>query len=200
MTPPWIKICGLTTPDAVEAAVLAGVDAVGFVFHPPSPRDVSPARARALAAGVPRGVLRVAVAARPSQAQVDALVDALEPDVLQADADVLAALHLPPGLETLPVFRTGGAVPLRWPARFVYEGSTSGRGVRADWGAAREHARAGQLILAGGLSPDTVAAAVGAVAPYGVDVSSGVERTPGVKDPARIRAFVEAARAAVESR
>lgn len=200
MSAPWIKICGLTTPDAVEAAVTAGVDAVGFVFHAPSPRDVSPGRARALAEGVPQGVLRVAVTMRPTQALVDALVDALEPDMLQADADALSALRLPPGLATLPVFRTGGAAPATWPVRFVYEGAASGRGLRADWGAARDHARSGQLILAGGLSPDTVAAAIVAVAPFGVDVSSGVERAPGVKDPARIRAFVEAARAAVESR
>jgi phosphoribosylanthranilate isomerase len=200
MSPPWIKLCGLTTPEAVEVACAAGVDAVGFVFHAPSPRNLTPTQARALAAHVSRGVLRVAVTARPSEATVDAIVEALAPDVLQADADVLPTLRLPPGLATLPVFRTGGATPAAWPARFVYEGAASGRGVRADWDAARAHARAGQLILAGGLSPDTVAAAVAAVRPFGVDVSSGVECAPGVKDPARIRAFVEAARAAGESR
>lgn len=200
MSPPWIKVCGLTTPEAVEAACAAGVDAVGFVFHAPSPRNMTPLAARALAARVSPGVLRVAVTARPTQALVDAIVEVLAPDVLQADADVLATLRLPLGLATLPVLRTGGPVPTAWPARFVYEGAASGQGVRADWAAAREHARRGELVLAGGLSPDTVAAAIAAVQPFGVDVSSGVESAPGVKDPARIRAFVEAARAAVESR
>src|SRR5690606_41433927 len=93
----------------------------------------------------------------------------------------------------LPVFRTVPDGPP--PPRLLCEGPVSGRGVRADWTVARALARRTELVLAGGLDPDSVAAAVAAVGPWGVDVSSGVERRRGEKDPALIEAFVARARA-----
>jgi phosphoribosylanthranilate isomerase len=192
----WVKICGLTTPDAVAAAVAAGADAVGFVFHPGSPRHVTAEAARALAAGVPRDRAVVAVTRHPPQALVDEIMAVLRPTHLQTDAADLPALALPHGLETLPVLRTGGARPEEWPERFLYEAPASGAGHLADWDEARLLARRGGLVLAGGLSPANVARAIRTVAPFGVDVSSGVERAPGAKDPALIAEFVAAARAA----
>ncbi|HXQ32053.1 MAG TPA: phosphoribosylanthranilate isomerase [Steroidobacteraceae bacterium] len=192
----WIKICGLTSHAAVRAALDAGVDAVGFVFHADSPRNLTPARAAALASAVPPGVLKVAVTQHPSQALVDAIAKDFAPDVLQSDCSDLAALSLPPGLAGLPVLRSGEQLPATLPARCLYESATSGAGRTADWSAARELAGRTELILGGGLRPENVATAIAKVRPFGVDVSSGVESAPGTKDAARIHAFVAAARAA----
>jgi len=199
MTPLWIKICGLRDTAAIEAAVEAGTDAVGFVFHAASPRHLEPAAARALQAAVPRGVDRVAVFLHPEQALVDAALEAIAPDWVQADADDLEALRLPPGQRVLPVLRSGGAVPASLPARCLYESGRSGAGERADWTAAVGLARRTQLVLAGGLDPSSVADAVRAVQPFGVDVSSGVEKERGVKDAALIREFIRAAREAAQN-
>jgi phosphoribosylanthranilate isomerase len=196
MTTLWIKICGLRTVLDVEAAAEAGADAVGFVFHAPSPRHLEPAAARALQAAVPPGVERVAVFLHPAQALVDAVLEAIAPDWVQADADDLGALRLPRGQRVLPVLRSGGAVPASLPARCLYESGRSGAGERADWTAAAGLARHTQLVLAGGLDPSNVADAVRAVRPFGVDVSSGVERGRGVKDAVLIREFIRAAREA----
>lgn len=196
MSGPWIKICGLTTPEGVAAALEQRVDAVGFVFHAASPRNVTPERALELARDVPRDVLRIAVTMHPTQALVDEIAAVFRPDALQSDVQDFEMLRLPWGMAALPVLRSGGARPAEWPDRFLYEGVRSGTGTKADWDEARRLATTGQLVLAGGLSPANVAQAVAAVRPFGVDVSSGVEREPGVKDPARIREFVRAARAA----
>lgn len=193
---PWIKVCGLTTPEGVAAALEAGVDAVGFVFHAGSPRNVSPADARRLARDVPRHVQRIAVTRRPAQSLVDEIADVFRPDALQSDVADFAHLHLRPGLAALPVLRSGDAPPTQCPERFLYEGARSGAGELADWDEARALAARGELVLAGGLRPDNVAAAIARVRPFGVDVSSGVESAPGRKDAARIREFVEAARRA----
>jgi phosphoribosylanthranilate isomerase len=197
---PWIKICGLTTPEGVAAALAARVDAVGFVFHAASPRHVTPERALELARDVPRDVLRIAVTLHPTQDLVDEIAAVFRPDALQSDAEDFEALRLPRGMASLPVLRSGGASPAEWPDRFLYEGARSGTGTTADWNKARRLASAGQLVLAGGLSPANVADAIAVVRPFGVDVSSGVESAPGVKDPARIREFVRAARAAATER
>jgi phosphoribosylanthranilate isomerase len=194
----WIKICGLTTPDGVRAAVHAGADALGFVFHAASPRNVAPERALELVRDVPRRVLRVAVTLHPAQSLVDEIVATFRPDALQTDADDLERLELPWALQRLPVLRSGGPRPAEWPERLLYEGASSGAGATADWDEARALARGCELVLAGGLRPDNVAAAIATVRPFGVDVSSGVESEPGRKDPARIVEFVTAARAAVE--
>jgi phosphoribosylanthranilate isomerase len=195
---PWIKVCGLTTAEAVAAAVHAGADAVGFVFHAPSPRNVTPDDALRLARDVPRHVLRVAVTLHPSQDLVDEIAAVFRPDALQSDAEDFERLRLPWGMASLPVLRSGGRRPAEWPERFLYEGPRSGTGTLADWDEACVLATRGDLVLAGGLRPENVAAAIGHVRPFGVDVSSGVESAPGRKDAARIREFVEAARRAAE--
>ena len=192
----WIKICGLTSAEAVAAALAAGVDALGFVFHAPSPRHLTPAAAALLARAVPEGVLRVAVTRGPSQADVDAILAGFAADALQADAADLERLRLPAGLARLPVLRSGEALAAPLPRRCLYESADSGRGMTADWGAARALAARTELVLAGGLTAANVAAAIAAVRPFGVDVSSGVESVPGRKDAARIHDFVAAARAA----
>lgn len=191
----WVKVCGLTTPDAVAAAVAAGVNAVGFVFAE-SKRKVTPGRAAELARDVPRSIVRVAVMLHPSQAQLDEVWSQFRPDVLQTDVDDLATLQVPAGLQVTPVFRAGRALPAKLPTRLLFEGPVSGTGETTDWSAAAGLATRTQLILAGGLQPGNVAEAISIARPFGVDVSSGVEARPGVKDPQKIYDFVRNARAA----
>jgi phosphoribosylanthranilate isomerase len=194
----WVKVCGLRTREAIEAAVAAGADAVGFVFHPASPRHLALDEARALASHVPAGVSRVAVFLRPEPATVAEVLQALAPDLVQVDFESIAALGLPASQAVLPVVRDGES-PATLPARLLYEGARSGSGERADWARAAGLARRASLVLAGGLDASNVGDAVRAVRPYGVDVSSGVECARGIKDPGMIRQFVEAARAAERS-
>jgi phosphoribosylanthranilate isomerase len=194
----WVKICGLTTRDAVEAAVAAGADAIGFVFAP-SRRQVTAAQATQLAHGVPRRIPRVAVMLHPTQSQLDEVWSTFRPDVLQTDAGDLQTLRVPLGLGVMPVVRGGGGVALQPKyQRILFEGPVSGVGSTSDWNGAAQLARSTQLVLAGGLNATNVADAIAVVRPYGVDVSSGVEASPGVKDPARIHEFVQRARAAAD--
>ncbi len=131
----------------------------------------------------------------PTQSLLDEVWTILRPDVLQTDAEDLESLLLPAGLAVMPVLRAGHVRSGSLPRRFLFEGLVSGAGETADWNVAAELARQSQLILAGGLNPANVADAVRRVRPFGVDVSSGVEREPGIKDAARIAQFVRAARA-----
>lgn len=191
----WVKVCGLTTSEAVAAAVDAGVDAVGFVFAE-SKRRVTPQRAVELARDVPANITRVAVMLHPSQRELDEVWSQFRPDVLQTDIEDLASLRVPEGLQVMPVVRAGREPPRELPARMLFEGPVSGTGATTDWSAAAQLAARTQLVLAGGLKPSNVAAAIAAARPFGVDVSSGVEAAPGVKDPARIYEFVRNARGA----
>jgi phosphoribosylanthranilate isomerase len=195
----WVKICGLTTREAVEAAVAAGADAVGFVFAP-SKRQVSATQATQLAQGVPRRIPRVAVMLHPTQSQLEEVWSGFRPDVLQTDAEDLRTLRVPMGLTVMPVVRHAARLkPDPQEAghkRILFEGPVSGVGSTSDWQVAAQLARTTQLVLAGGLNATNVADAIAAVRPFGVDVSSGVEASPGVKDPARIHEFVRRARAA----
>ncbi|MCI0425207.1 MAG: hypothetical protein L0Z47_05060, partial [Actinobacteria bacterium] len=124
----------------------------------------------------------------------DVVVDELRPHVIQADHDSLSEIG---DVELLPVYREGG-VPPPLGVRYLYEGRESGRGRSVDWLAAARLAVEGEMILAGGLSPETVTQAIAVVRPFGVDVSSGVEMAPGRKSPERIRSFVAAVRDAEE--
>jgi phosphoribosylanthranilate isomerase len=193
----WIKVCGVASEAALEAAVAAGADALGFVFYAGSPRNLAPARAAELAARVPRSVSRVAVTRHPTQPLIDAIVAGFRPDLLQTDLGDLESLRLPAWLAALPVLRSDAGPSRPLPPRFLFEGAESGRGSPADWSQAAALARRAELVLAGGLNPGNVGAAIEAVRPFGVDVSSGVESSPGVKDAALIHEFVTAARAAV---
>ncbi|MEX0733730.1 MAG: phosphoribosylanthranilate isomerase [Steroidobacteraceae bacterium] len=191
-----VKICGLTTPECVRAAIEAGADAIGFVFHAPSPRNLEPARAAELARDLPVSMLRVAVTLNPDQTLIDAVLSSFTPDIWQSDAADLDAIHLTAGIVRWPVWRSGASTRDALPPRLLFEAQRSGVSAKADWHAAARLARRSELILGGGLDAANVAAAIATVRPFGVDVSSGVERAPGIKDPAMIRAFVAAARAA----
>ena len=194
----FIKICGLRDADAVATALAAGADALGFVFAP-SVRRVTPEQARALAAPARGRVPCVAVMLHPTAAEWTEVLQGFAPDVLQTDAEDFAALQLPASVAALPVYRDALHANLA-PARLLFEGPRSGTGQVADWRAAQALAQRCQLILAGGLSPDNVAAAIAAVRPFGVDVSSGVEDSPGHKSPQRITDFILQARAAFSAR
>jgi phosphoribosylanthranilate isomerase len=196
----WVKICGLTTREAVEAAVAAGADAVGFVFAP-SKRQVNATQAAQLAQGVARRIPRVAVMLHPTQSQLDEVWSVFRPDALQTDVEDLSTLRLPMGLAVMPVIRSGVRLkpdPHQIYPRVLFEGPVSGVGSTSDWHSAAQLARTTQLVLAGGLNATNVADAIAAVRPFGVDVSSGVEASPGIKDPAKIHEFVRRARAASE--
>lgn len=191
----WVKICGLTTAAAVAAASDAGADAIGFVFAP-SKRRVTAEQARLLSQPAPKHMVRVAVMQHPTQALLDEVLATFAPDVLQTDIEDLPTLNVPKHVTVTPVVRASRALPEPLPARLLFEGPVSGTGEVADWQRAAELARATQLILAGGLHAGNVADAIAHVQPYGVDVSSGVECAPGVKDVEKIHSFVRAARAA----
>jgi phosphoribosylanthranilate isomerase len=193
----FIKICGMTSAAAVVAAVECGVDAIGFVFAP-SVRRVTPAQAAEWSQQAPEGLLRVAVTQHPGQSLLDEILAVLEPDVLQTDHEDLADLRMPDELRVLPVVRAGGIAPSALPVRLLFEGPGSGRGKPSDWAIARELALRTQVILAGGLTAANVGAAIAQVRPFGVDVSSGVESAPGVKDARRMAEFVTAVRKAAK--
>lgn len=191
----FVKICGLRDAATVAAAIEAGADAVGFVFAA-SPREVSVQQAAAAAAGVPANVRRVAVMRHPTATAWEAVCHGFAPDVLQTDAEDFAGLDVPAGIEQWPVFREGGEPVADDAVTFVYEGPASGAGETVNWQQAAALSRRRQMILAGGLDAHNVARAIDTVRPWGVDVSSGVESAPGVKDTGRIREFISAARAA----
>ena len=191
--PIWVKICGMTSAIAVNTAIKAGVDAVGFVFAP-SKRQVTAQQAREYAAGVPSHVARVAVMLHPSQQQVNDVLKVFKPDVLQTDWEDLSGLTLPSSLQSFPVLRASKTLPMDLPKRFLFEGPMSGTGHKADWRQAAQLVSNGELILAGGLNPENVADAIREVHPFGVDVSSGVESAAGVKDMNKIIDFVNAVR------
>jgi phosphoribosylanthranilate isomerase len=203
------KICGINTPDAIDAAVAAGADWVGFVFFPPSPRFVTPARARDLVNRRPDGPPRVGLFVKPSPEQVAEVLETVALDILQiygAPEDA-AALRTRFGR---PVWRAVGvATATDLPAAldgvdgFVIESKPppdatrpGGNAVSFDWTLTQGWRAPGPWLLAGGLDPSNVRDAIALSGASAVDVSSGVERTKGVKDTALIEAFIRAAHTA----
>jgi phosphoribosylanthranilate isomerase len=195
----FIKVCGMTDSHAVEAALEAGADAIGFVFAK-SVRQVTPSQAAQLAAPARGRALCVAVTLHPDAAALQQVFDEFQPDVWQSDLEDMRQAIVPAGMAVWPVLR---AMPGKLTASLqrpdqplLFEGPRSGAGEVADWSAARMLATVHRLILAGGLSSANVAEAIEQVRPFGVDVSSGVEDSPGRKSPALIKSFVTTARAA----
>jgi phosphoribosylanthranilate isomerase len=192
----FVKICGFRHAEQVTAAITAGADAIGFVFAD-SVRRVSVQTAQDIAEHIPSTVLRVAVMRHPANDEWAAVRDVFAPDVLQTDLEDFAGLDVPGDVICWPVLRQGGAAQGKdQPGAYIYESKHSGKGELVDWSQAAHVALDSRMILAGGLSPANVAAAIQSVRPYGVDVSSGVESQPGEKDPELIRQFISAVRAA----
>ena len=185
----------MTDSNAVDAAIDAGADALGFVFYKQSPRNLAPEEAVRLAASIPRNVKKVAVMLHPSAALWERVQKNFRPQVLQTDVEDFSYLNVKADIEKWPVLREG-SMPQWLPEKFVYEGKRSGHGEVVDWNVAEKFARRGQMILAGGLSTENVQEAIQLVSPFGVDVSSAVESRPGVKDVDKIRAFVAGAKTA----
>lgn len=192
-----VKVCGLTDSASVTAAIQSGADAVGFVFCDRSPRNLTIGQAVRLAQQVPDTVLIAAVMLHPDADTCASILQQLSPDVLQTDATDFDYLEIPDTIGRWPVIRentVGEPGPL--PARFVYEGRSSGLGETVDWRKAARYSAKGDMILAGGLNAGNVAEAIRVVQPWCVDVSSAVESSPGKKDPQAIETFVAAVRAA----
>lgn len=191
----FVKICGFTERAALEAAVEAGADAVGFMFAK-SVREVEPQTACALCRDLPESVLRVAVMHHPDPERVKAVIDHFGPDWIQSDAADLVTMAVPESTLRVPVYREDQTIDAAaLPARLFFDGRNSGSGEIADWDMARRLASGRQLILAGGLNIDNIETAIERVRPWGVDVSSGVESERGKKDPRRIGEFVARVRA-----
>lgn len=194
-----VKICGITRPEDGRAAAAAGAAAIGLVFWPRSPRAIDVDAARAIVAALPAGVPAIGVFVNQTVEEINEAVERAglfgvqlhgdEPiaDIARIRRPVIRSMTLedagrmddfPPGvtllLDATDSDRRGG----------------TGRAI--DWAAARPIARRRPIVLAGGLTDANVGEAIHAVAPYAVDVSSGVEVSPGVKDHARIRAFMDA--------
>ena len=190
----FVKVCGLSSKEQVDAAVAAGADAVGCVFAR-SVRRVDPSHAARITRNVPKDVKRVAVMLHPTNDEWQSVLLGFAPDILQTDAEDFANLDVPEHVGRWPVYREGGAEP-PVTGTYVYEGPKSGQGETVDWTRAAELAQHGYMILAGGLSAANVGEAVATVRPFGVDVSSAVESAPGQKDVGLIKEFITAAKAA----
>jgi phosphoribosylanthranilate isomerase len=212
-----VKICGLKTPETVEAAIAAGADLVGFVFFPPSPRHLSLSAAKALGSHVAGRAGKVALTVNASDDELHDIVGALAPDMLQLHGvetpERVAAVRTRFGLpviKALPIATRGDLTPVRqyekvvdrllFDARPPRDATRpGGLGTPFDWTLLRGLDLPVPYLLSGGLDAANVAQAIAITGATGVDVSSGVERAPGEKDVEKIRAFVRAARAAVPS-
>lgn len=202
-----VKICGINSAEALDAAVKAGADYVGFVFFPRSPRAVTPAQAGALSKGRSGGPARVGLFVNPTDDDVMAALAEIALDVLQiyGAPGHAAALRVRFGVATWAAVGVASASDLPSTASSVdgllieakapLDAAQPGGNAQVfDWSILRGWNAPTPWMLAGGLAPDNVAEAVRISGAPAVDVSSGVERSRGVKDPALIRAFVENAR------
>jgi phosphoribosylanthranilate isomerase len=210
-----VKICGVTTPDAIDAAVSAGADMIGLVFFPKSPRHLSITAARSLADRAAGRARVVALTVDATDEDLETIVAGLSPDLLQLHGEetpervaaVRAAFSLPvmkavgvAGADDLAAIDAYAAVSdmLLVDAKppKTADALPGGNGLTFDWRLVAGLDPGRPVMLSGGLHPGNVAEAVRLTRLSGVDVSSGVESTPGRKDPDRIRAFVAAARSA----
>jgi phosphoribosylanthranilate isomerase len=196
-----VKICGLTRPEDARAAIQAGADAIGLVFYPPSPRHVTLEQAEAIADLIPPFVTLTGLFVNAEASEVERVLDRVPIDLLQFHGDELPetcevfrrpyikALRVRPGLDLKAAHQAYQRA--RGLLLDTYRpGVPGGTGDTFDWSLIPK-ALAGQIILAGGLNPDNVAAAVQQVRPYAVDVSGGVEASKGIKDADKIKAFFQ---------
>lgn len=204
MTRTRVKFCGLTRPADADAAVRLGADAIGLVLAPGSPRFISLDRAVMIRGRLPPFVQAVALFRNATAAEVRGAVAALHPDLLQfhgEESPEFCEAFDVPYLRAVPM--KGGADLADWERRFASAAAllldahgpaeAGGQGRTFDWGSVQAARR---YVLAGGLTPENVGAAIEGLRPYAVDVSSGIESAPGTKDEDRMRRFMEAVRQA----
>lgn len=196
-----VKICGITNLEDALIAIEAGADALGFVFHEKSPRDVSPQKAASIIARLPPFVQTVGLFVDADPERVNWIADFCGVDLVQLhgneDPDFCSEIRR----RVIKAFRVKDAASLSALGRYHVSGylldawspdAHGGTGTTFDWNLSRELAGDRQIILAGGLSPENVRDAIEIVRPYGVDVSSGVESSPGCKDHGKVRNFIAA--------
>ncbi len=201
-----VKICGITNVADGLAAAEAGADLVGFMFYERSPRHISFATAAEIAAALPPFVVKVGVFVNPEEDAVMRAIGDCGISVLQFHGEETPAFCQQFGAMTMKAFRVRDADSLLALPEYQTEAylldayspdAHGGTGAQFNWNLAIDAKKFGRpVFLAGGLTPENVATAVRQVQPFGVDVSSGVERAPGQKDPAKVRAFLQAVRGA----
>jgi len=202
-----VKFCGIKRPADAEAAARLGVDAVGLILAPESPRFITLPQAVIIRRRLPPFVQAVALFRNAAADTVRRALDELVPDLLQFHGDedpVYCASFGHPYLRAVPMKDAVDLAP--WEQRFAAArallldahgaGEPGGQGRTFDWGAIRASR---PFVLAGGLTPDNVGAAIRAARPYAVDVSSGIEQAPGMKDASKMQRFIEEARKADEA-
>ncbi len=200
----FVKVCGITRREDADAAVEVGASALGFVFWPKSPRAIDPYRARAIVSSLPPFVSAVGVFVDQPAAYVNGVAGLVGLSAVQLHGDepveYAAAINRP--VVKAVGLRHGVAPPAgmveSWPTRVLVLVDVhdpvrrGGTGRTVDWSVAAAIARRRRVVLAGGLTPENVGEAIARVQPFGIDVSSGVEAAPGIKDHGRIKALFEA--------
>lgn len=199
-----VKICGITNIEDAQLAVEAGADALGFVFYPPSPRYVTPEQARLIIRTLPPFIIAVGLFVDASAGAINAIAEQCDldriqlhgretPDFCEAVARrVIKAFRMKnaESLASLPSYRVSAYLL----DAYVEGALPGGTGSSFVWELAWQAKPYGPVILAGGLTPENVGDAVRQVRPYGVDVSTGVEQAPGLKDPHKVRTFIARAK------
>jgi phosphoribosylanthranilate isomerase len=203
-----IKICGITNAADALAAADAGANLLGFNFYEKSPRFITEEEARKIRMQLPRKVKAVGIFVNASPAEVTALCKFVKLDVAQlhgdetpeAVAEIARVLHVFKAFRVGPEFRLGTLDAYPGAFAFLFDaedtGQYGGTGHSTDWDVAQQAVEGRRIILAGGLKVENVAAAVRIVRPYAVDVASGIESKPGIKDHGRLREFVQEVRRA----
>ena len=202
-----VKICGITNLPDAQVAVEAGADALGFNFYEKSPRCVSPATAAEISRAQPPFTLRVGVFVNPSEELVRRAIGECGLNLLQFHGDEPPEFCTQFGLMSMKAFRVRDAGSLKELPKYqtdawlldAYASDTfGGTGEKFNWSLAVEAQKSGRpVFLAGGLTPENVAEAIRQVQPFGVDVSSGVESSPGRKDHGKVRSFIKSAKSPV---
>jgi phosphoribosylanthranilate isomerase len=201
----FLKICGITRMEDALHAAERGATALGFVFWPKSPRYISPLAATEIITALPKRVVPVGLFVNDEVERIRQIAADTGIGLVQLHGDEPPSYASAVGLPVLRALTLDRADETRtWPSgtSFLVDAADpvrrGGTGTRVDWAAAAAIARSCRLILAGGLTPENVANAIEAVTPYGVDVSSGVEDAPGIKNPDKVASFLASARSAFE--
>ena len=200
----FVKICGITNVEDAQAAVRSGANGLGFIFWADSPRCLDPERAREIVTAVPHTVMTVGVFVNQAADFINTVAERVGLGAVQLHGDETPMFATAIARPLIKSVHLGGAASSidDWPIDVTLLADANdpvkrgGTGTTTDWNAAATLAKARRLLLAGGLRPDNVAEAIARVRPYGIDVSSGVERAPGLKDHEKLAALFDAVRRA----